>query len=132
MVPSDEDLQRLVCCSERLAHYKNLKWRCGSAVNDASEQDSNFLYELMILLDVHLEKTLQYLNQARGTLGLKPYDTPKAGDEKARDGARGNIDPSTRESRRSETIRAEVHVTARRALLRTSASPTCKLVRVRF
>ena len=83
MVPSDEDLQRLVALLRKTGSLQELKMEVRECANDASEQDSNFLYELMILLDVHLEKTLQYLNQARGTLGLKPYDTPKAGDEKA-------------------------------------------------
>jgi len=83
-VRSDEGLERLVSLLSKAGSLQELKMDLVKRASLVSEIDSDPNWDLFLsLLDAEEPGPLIHLNRARKILGLKLYETPKAGDEEA-------------------------------------------------
>jgi len=84
IVNSDEGLERFVALLRKAGSLQELKMDLLQRAKHVSEEDSDLSWsQLLRFLNADFPGPLVHLNRARETLGLKPYETPKAGDEKA-------------------------------------------------
>ena len=83
IIKSDKGLERLVVLLRKAGSLQELGMLIEREMHVSGEDSDLNLMRLYAYMHEPGYHTLAYLNEARKTLGLKPYETPKAGDEEA-------------------------------------------------
>ena len=80
IIDSDESLERFVALLRKAGSLQELKRDLEKLLKHPSDSDSNWL---KLYIDIYKLSILDYLNRARKTLGLKPYEPSEASNEEA-------------------------------------------------
>ncbi len=80
IIDSDESLERFVALLRKAGSLQELKRDLEKLLKHPSDSDSNWL---KLYIEINTLSILDYLNRARKTLGLKPYEPSEASNEEA-------------------------------------------------
>jgi hypothetical protein len=108
IIKSEKGLERLVALLRKAGSLQELGMLIEREMDVSGEDSDLNLMRLYAYMHEPGYHTLAYLNHARKTLGLKPYETPKAGDEEAQTAPeetstarRGKVGGANRSERKS-------------------------------